>query len=77
MKDFIKENKSRLVEMYATNENEFANDVDELIKILIEGRAIDKSAICEIGLQNINSLINEDRIKKRIFNATNPYGEKQ
>lgn len=62
MKDFIKENKSRLVEMYAINENEFANDVDELITILTEGRAIDKNVICEKGLQKINSLINEYRI---------------
>lgn len=75
MKAFIKKNKERLVEMYATNEDGFADDVDELLLILAKGNAIDKSCCCESGLLSVKEIINEDEINKRIFNATNPYGK--
>lgn len=74
MNNLIKENKDRLVEMYATNENGFADDLDQLMQVLYEGNAIDKSAFCQITLNQVDQL-NKDNLRDRIFNATNPYGK--
>lgn len=73
MKDFIKQNKHRLIEMYATNEDGFADDMDLILQVLIQGKAIDKNTFCEIGLSNVKEIVSDEEIRRRIFNATNPY----